>query len=114
MHRLILPALSLLAVCSTAACATADVRVAGDTDVSCIHRLYDYPSRAVPFQIAAGECAGNRTVDLTGDRYYQVLARSLNLPFVNHDPQQDHAIALTGSRIPQSTDIPAPPQLSLR
>ena len=109
MHRLILLALPLLAACSSA-----DVRVAGDTDVRCIHRLYDYPSRAVPFQIAAGECAGNSTVDLTGDRYYQVLARSLNLPFVNHDPKQDHSIDLTGSRIPQSTDTPAPPQLLLR
>jgi len=109
MRRLILLVLPVLAACSNAS-----VRVAGDTDAQCIHRLYDYPSRSVPFQVAAGECAPDRTVDLTGDRYYQVLASSLNLPFVNHDPKNKHTIVLTGSRLGQSTDEPPPPELSLR
>lgn len=108
MRPLILLALSLLAACSSAS-----VRVAGETDVQCIHRLYDYPNRVVPFPTATSECAGTRRVDLTGDSYYQVLASSLNIPFTNSDPHHT-TIALTGSRIPQSTDQPAPPELSLR
>ena len=110
MRRLILLALPVLAACSSGG-----VRVAGETDAGCIHRLYDYPNRAVPFQSAVEECVGDkRPPDLSGDRYYQVLASSLNVPFVNRDPKRDHSIDLTGSRFPQSTDVPPPPQLLLR
>lgn len=111
-----IPGLVLVLAGSLAACAgpgSDTARLSGETDVACIHRLYDYPNRAVPFQVAASECAGNRTVDLSGDRYYQVLASSLNVRFVSHDRPGTDTIALTGSRIPQSTSEPAPPQLFL-
>lgn len=108
MRPLVLLALPLLAACSSAS-----QRVAGETDVQCIHRLYDYPNRLEPFPSAASDCAGTGRVDLTGDSYYQVLATSLNIPFTSRDPGHT-TIALTGSRIPQSTSQPAPPELSLR
>ena len=97
-----------------AACAAGPVRLAGETDARCIHRLYDYPNRTEPFPTAAADCAGGRPPDLTGDRYYQVLASSLNIPFVSRDPKRDQAITLTGSRLPQSTAEPPPPELQLR
>lgn len=64
MRRLILLALPIVT-----ACAASPVRLAHESDVSCIHRLYDFPNRSSPFQSAASQCAGNRTVDLTGDPY---------------------------------------------
>ena len=97
-----------------AACAAASTRLAGETDAQCIHRLYDYPNRIEPFPTAAAECAGHGPLDLTGDRYYQVLASSLNVSFVSHDPKNDQVITLTGSRIAQPTSEPPPPQLQLR
>ena len=96
------------------ACASAPVRLAGETDAHCIHRLYDYPNRFEPFPSAASDCAGHRPLDLTGDRYYQELASSLNVPFVSRDPKRDQTIIPTGSRFPQSTSEPAPPELQLR
>ena len=89
------------------------MRLPGESDARCIHRLYDYPDRIEPFQTAARNCAGNRVVDLTGDRYYQVLASSLNVPYVSHDAPHGDVITLTGSRIAQPTDVPPPPELSL-
>lgn len=106
--------LPLILAPALAACASAPVRVAGETDAQCIHRLYDYPNRTEPFPTAAADCAGGRAPDLTGDRYYQVLASSLNVPFVSRDPKRDQAITLTGSRLPQSTAQPPPPELQLR
>ncbi len=96
------------------ACAAAPVRLPGETDAQCIHRLYDYPNRFEPFPTAASDCAGRRPLDLTGDRYYQELASSLNVPFVSRDPKRDQTIILTGSRLPQPTSEPAPPELQLR
>ncbi len=110
MRRTLLTLSCLLGLSS---CAAVPPRVAGDTDVRCIHRLYDYPVRTEPFQAAANTCAPGRTVDLTGDRYYQVLATSLNVPFVDHDPKRSDTIVLTGSRIPQPTTQTPPPELSL-
>ncbi len=107
------PLPTLCCLLGLASCASAPARVAGDSDARCIHRLYDYPVRAEPFQAAASTCAPGRTVDLTGDRYYQVLATSLNVPFVDHDPKRSDTIVLTGSRIAQPTDQVPPPELSL-
>lgn len=105
------PAVPILLVLPVlAGCVSAPARQPHETDVACIHRLYDYPNRAEPFAVAAGDCAGSRTVDLTGDRYFQLKARTLNIPFVDRQPG---SITLTGSRVPQSTDEPAPPELSL-
>ena len=106
--------LFLVPLAGLSACATGPVKVAGESDVRCIHRLYDYPDRIEPFQTAAADCAGGRPPDLTGDHYYQVLASSLNLPFVAHEPKRDQVITLTGSRIPQPTSQPASPDLTLR
>ena len=96
------------------ACAAAPVRLPNETDARCIHRLYDYPNRFEPFPTAASDCAGGRPLDLTGDHYYQVLASSLNIPFIDHEPRRDRVITLTGSRFPQSTVEPPPPELQLR
>ncbi len=94
-----------------ASCANNPVRQAGETDLACIHRLYDHPSRAVPFRTAAAECVGNRSPDLTGARIFQTQASSLNLSFTSRDPHGHDSIALTGSRLDQPTDQPVPPQL---
>ncbi len=96
-----------------ASCGAATAHLAGETDAACIHRLYDYPARSEPFQTAANSCAPGRTVDLTGDHYFQLLATSLNVPFNNRDPKRGDSIVLTGSRIPQPTDQVPPPELSL-
>ncbi len=96
-----------------AACASGPIRLPHETQAGCIHRLYDYPTRSVPFQTAVAECAGRGPVDLTGDRYYQTLASTLNVPYVTHDPKGDSTITLTGSRIPQPTNRPVDPQLGL-
>ncbi len=109
------PALMLpILMLALAACAGSTGRQPGETAVRCIHRLYDYPDRQEPFQTAASQCGGDGPVDLTGDRYFQVLASTLNIPWVTRDPARDGSITLTGSRIPQSTAEPAPPELSLR
>ena len=105
--------LTLSCLSGLAACQAAPERLPGDTDARCIHRLYDYPVRAEPFQAAASTCAPGRVVDLTGDHYYQVLATSLNVPFIDRDPKRGDTIVLTGSRIPQSTRQVPPPELSL-
>ncbi len=107
------PFLFLCCLPGLASCGATTARVAGDTDASCIHRLYDYPARSEPFQTAASTCAPGRIVDLTGDHYYQVLATSLNVPYVSHDPKRSDTIVLTGSRIPQPTGQVPPPELSL-
>ena len=103
---LLLFCIPLLASCADSS------RLPHETDVQCIHRFYDLPARSEPFQTAASTCAGDRTVDLTGDRYYQLLASRLNLPFVAHDPKNNRQIVLTGSRLAQPTDEPPPPQIS--
>jgi hypothetical protein len=103
---LILPAL--------AACASPPARAPGETDARCIHRLYDYPTRSVPFQTAANQCSGGGPVDLTGDRYYQLLASTLNVPYVTRDPKRDGTIVVTGSRLAQPTDRPVSPEVRLR
>ena len=108
------PAIGLTALAGLlAACAATPVKLAGESDARCIHRLYDYPTRVEPFAIAAHECAGGSTVDLTGDPYYQELATSQNIAFVDHNPKQNSSITLTGSRIPQSTRQVPPPELTL-
>ena len=114
--RRLFPPLFWPLVCSLglASCGTAPTRLAGETDIRCIHRLYDYPARSEPFQAAASTCARGRTVDLTGDRYYQVLATSLNVPFLDRDPKRGDTVVLTGSRVPQPTDQVPPPELRLR
>lgn len=109
MRRLILLALPIVT-----ACAASPVRQANESDVRCIHRLYDFPNRSSPFSTAANQCARSRTVDLTGDPYFQLLASSFNVPFIDRNPKHDSSIVLTGSRIPQPTDQPPPPQVSLR
>lgn len=111
MRRLLL---LFLAMPALAACATGPVRQPHETQAACIHRLYDYPTRSVLFQTAVGECSGGGPADLTGDRYFQLLASTLNIPYVTHDPRQDRTIVLTGSRIPQPTNQPAEPDLLLR
>ncbi len=107
------PGLGVLLL-ALAGCATGPVRQAGESDVACIHRLFDYPARTLPFQAAAAACAGDRVVDLTGDRDYQVRARTLNIPYTSHDPKGSDQVVLTGSRLAQPADQPAPPQLELR
>ncbi len=104
---LVLPALS---ACSATAL---DRRQAGVSDVDCISRLYEPPTRVAPFPVAVDSCVGRRPADLTGARYYQVLARSLNLPYVAHDKPGTDFIMLTGSRIPYPTNTPAAPELRL-
>ena len=112
MHK---PRLLFLILPILAACANEPVRQPHETDARCIHRLYDYPTRSAPFPTAANECkTGRGPVDLTGDRYYQVLASSLNVPYVTRDPKRDSTIMLTGSRIPQPTNRAVDPALSLR
>ncbi len=111
LRSISMPAALTLAL---AGCAGSTGRQPGETAVGCIHRLYDYPDRQEPFQTAASECGGEGPVDLTGDRYFQVLASTLNIPFLTRDPKRDGSITLTGSRVPQSTGEPAPPELSLR
>ena len=106
--------LPLLALSALAACAVAPARQPHETQAACIHRLYDYPTRSVPFQTAADECKAGGPVDLTGDRYYQLLASTLNVPYVTRDPKRDSTIMLTGSRIPQPTNQPADPTLNLQ
>ena len=88
-------------------------REARASDVSCISRLYERPSRVAPFPVAVSACVGARPAVLTGARYYQVLASSYNLPFVSRDRPGSDVITLTGSRIPQSTREPAAPELGL-
>ncbi len=113
--RSALPFISMpLLMVALAACAGSTGRQPGETAVRCIHRLYDYPNRQEPFQTAASQCGGDGPVDLTGDRYFQVLASTLNIPWTTRDPKHDGSITLTGSRVPQSTAEPAPPELSLR
>ena len=96
-----------------AACANGPIRQPGESAAACIHRLYDYPARSAPFQTAVAECSGDGPVDLTGDRYYQLLASSLNVPYTTRDPKGDATIMVTGSRIPQPTNQPVNPELSL-
>ncbi len=96
-----------------AGCANGPIRQPGETQAACVHRLYDYPTRSAPFPTAVGECSGPGPIDLTGDRYYQLLASSLNLPYTTRDPKRDATIIETGSRIPQPTNQPPPPELSL-
>ena len=110
------PSIPMLAALTLtlAGCAGSSGRQPGESAVGCIHRLYDYPARQEPFQTAASQCGGEGPVDLTGDRYFQVLASTLNIPFMTRDPERDGSITLTGSRVPQSTAEPAPPQLTLR
>ena len=105
--------LFLCCLLGLASCGATTARPDGESDASCIHRLYDYPARSEPFQTAASTCAPGRTVDLTGDHYYQLLATSLNVPFVSRDPKRSDTIVLTGSRIPQPTNQVPPPELSL-
>ncbi len=105
--------LFLCCLLGLASCGATTARPAGESDAGCIHRLYDYPARSEPFQTAASTCAPGRTVDLTGDHYYQLLATSLNVPFVSRDPKRSDTIVLTGSRIPQPTNQVPPPELSL-
>lgn len=110
-----IPLLPVLMLPALAACAGGDSpRQPNESAVTCIHRLYDYPARSMPFQTAVNACSDGHPVNLTGDRYYQVLASSLNVPYVTHDPKRDSTIMLTGSRIPQSTSEPVAPQLELR
>ena len=106
-------ALLFLLVPAVSACAVGPVRQPHETQDACIHRLYDYPTRSAPFQTAVNACSGGGPVDLTGDAYYQVLASTLNVPYVTHDPKRDGTIMLTGSRIPQPTNRPVDPELSL-
>ncbi|WP_428375763.1 hypothetical protein [Lichenicoccus sp.] len=101
------------AVATVAACA-APGRPVHETDDACVHRYYDYSARTMPFQSAVAECRPDGPIDFTGDRYYQLLASSLNVPYVTRTPEADSRIALTGGRIPQPTDRPADPQLSFR
>lgn len=103
---------SLGAAVALASCAAGHDRVAGESDAACIHRLYDYPQRTLPFASAVAACAGSRPPDLTGDAYFQKLARTDNIPFEARD--RDRGIVLTGSRLPQPVDAPADPQLRLR
>ncbi len=83
------------------------------SDVACIGQLYDLPGRTEPFQVAAAYCAPHRPLNLTGARYYQTLASTLNIPYVSHDKPGSDVIYLTGSRIAQPTDEPAPPELGI-
>ncbi len=103
--------ITLLLTSALAACAAGrtDIR---QSDDECVHQLYDYPQRAVPFQTAIRECSGSRTIDLTGDPNYQVLASSLNVPFVTREPGGEQ-VTLTGTRLSQPTTEPAPPELHL-
>ena len=94
--------------------AIAAERQAKTTDVACISRLYDLPGRTVTFPVAVSHCAGQRAADLSGEPYYQLLARSFNLPFVSHDRPGKDTIVLTGSLIPVPTNEPAPPELQIR
>ncbi len=103
---LILP---LLSGCSGASLASHT----STSDVACIGQLYDLPGRTEPFQVAAAFCAPHRPLDLSGARYYQTLASTLNIPYVSHDKPGSDVIYLTGSRIAQPTDVPAPPELSI-
>ena len=105
--------LTLSCLVGLATCQAAPERLPGESDARCIHRLHDFPVRAEPFQAAASTCAPGRVVDLTGGHYYQVLASSLHVAFVDHRPQRSDTIVLTGSRIPQPTDQVPPPELSL-
>ena len=108
------PPLLFLILPALAACAGGPVRQPHETQAACVHRLYDYPNRSVPFQTAVSECSPHGPVDLTGDRYYQLLASTLNVSYVTRDPKRDSTIVLTGSRIPQPTSQPAEPALTLR
>ena len=99
----------LLAGCSGTTAASR----ASTSDVACIGQLYDLPGRTEPFQVAAAYCAPHRPLDLTGARYYQTLASTLNIPYVSHDRPGSDVIYLTGSRLAQPTDEPAPPELSI-
>ncbi|MCQ8242135.1 hypothetical protein [Rhizosaccharibacter radicis] len=105
-------AVPLILLLPLAACSGADTRTGVSADAQCIHRLYDYPLRQMPFQAAAGSCAPNRPLDLTGDAYFQQLATSLNVPFVAKD--KGRPITLTGSRLATPSDQLPPPTLQLR
>ncbi len=102
----------LAVISAVAACTGPATRPAHETDDACVHRYYDLPDRTMPFQSAVAECDPNGPIDFTGDRYYQLLASSLNVPYVTRTPAADSRLAVTGSRIPQPTDRPADPQLS--
>jgi hypothetical protein len=109
--RPLVPAV-LLAPLLLAACAAGDTRRDHvSADAQCIHHLYDYPQRQMPFQNAAASCSQGHTLDLTGDAYYQQLATSLAVPFTAKD--KGRPITLTGSRLSQPSDELPPPQLSL-
>ncbi len=97
-----------------AGCAGGAVEQAGETDVACIHRLYDFPNRAVPFPSAVAQCAGDRKPDLTGDKPFQLQASTFNIPYVDHDPAGTPGLVVTGSRLPVPTDQPLPPQQQIR
>jgi len=95
-----------------AACSGGNPRTGVSADAECIHRLYDYPLRQMPFQNAAGACAPDHPLDLTGNAYFQQLATSLNVPFVARD--KGRPITLTGSRLATPSDQLPPPTLQLR
>ncbi|MCQ8278033.1 hypothetical protein NFI95_06185 [Acetobacteraceae bacterium KSS8] len=104
----------LLPLFLLAGCAGGAVKQAGETDVACIHRLYDFPNRAVAFQNAVSECAGGRKPDLTGDKPFQIQASTDNIPFVARDKAGAPGLVVTGSRLPVPTDQPLPPQQQIR
>lgn len=105
---------AVLAMVGAVAGCAAPVRPVHETDAACVHRYYDFATRTLPFQSAVVECHPNGPIDFTGDRYYQLLASSLNVPYVTRTPAADSTLAVTGSRIPQPTDRPADPQLSFQ
>jgi len=108
MRRFVfLPLLALVA-----GCASGPARQPGESQVACIHRLYDLPARIEPFPIALSECAAGGRADLTGDPYFQTLATRYNLDWTSRDPKRDGSITLTGSRAPQPTTQPPSPELS--
>ncbi len=102
---------TLLLTSALAACAAGGAPVR-QSDDECLHQLYGYPQRALPFQTAARACSGSRPIDLTGDPDYQVLASSLNVPFVTRKSGGEQA-TLTGTKLSQPTTEPAPPELHL-
>lgn len=62
-----IPLLPVLMLPVLAACAGgASPRQSNESAVTCIHRLYDYPARSMPFQTAVNVCSDSRPVDLPG------------------------------------------------
>jgi len=104
--------LRLPVLLALAGCASGPVRQPGESQVACIHRLYDLPARIEPFPIAVADCSGGGRADLTGDPYFQTLASRFNLDWYSRDPRRDGSITLTGSRAPQPTTQPPAPELS--